>query len=60
MPDYTFANVQMPIELDSEIRILAAQMRITRSEFIRLAIRKFIEQTKKEIESESQKPRRNG
>lgn len=40
--ELTFANTQITIELDSKIRAIAAQRRISRSEVVRMAIESFI------------------
>lgn len=44
MPELTNVNVQMPVALDTRIRRVAADMRISRPELIRLAIEDFLAQ----------------
>jgi len=43
MDDKSFVNTQMDTELDDKIRLAAAQLRITRSEFMRRAAVRFLE-----------------
>lgn len=44
MADLTWANTQITIETDNQLRRAAADLRISRSELIRLAIQAFLAQ----------------
>jgi hypothetical protein len=41
--DFVYVNALVPIEDDIALRFIGAQMRINRSELVRLAIKEFIE-----------------
>lgn len=50
---HTFVNTQVPVDLDTKLRQIAAEQRVSRSDIVRRALKMFIAMTGKDTEREN-------